>query len=46
MKALATLSNFLGCYDRWKEIVQKYQLSWYDNGNGGGLLFQRIEDFS
>ena len=36
MKALATLSKFLGCYDQWKKIVDKYQLRWSDSGNGGG----------
>jgi len=36
MKALATLSKFLGCYDRWKKIVEKFQLRWSDNGNGVG----------
>ena len=28
MKALATLSKYLGCYDLWKDIVQRYQLKW------------------
>jgi hypothetical protein len=28
MKALATLSKYLGCYDKWKNIVQRYQLKW------------------
>ena len=28
MKALATLSKFLGCYDLWKYIVHRYQLKW------------------
>jgi hypothetical protein len=35
MKALATLSKFLGCYDQWKKIVGNYQLRWSDNGSGG-----------
>jgi intergrase/recombinase len=28
MKALATFSKYLGCYDLWKDIVQRYQLKW------------------
>jgi Archaeal phage integrase len=28
MKALATLSKYTGCYDRWKYIIQCYQLKW------------------
>ena len=28
MKALATLSKYLGWYDLWKDIVQRYQLKW------------------
>jgi hypothetical protein len=47
MKALATLSKFLGCYDKWKEIVQNYQLKWSDSGNVAGFskgleIFQKI----
>jgi hypothetical protein len=28
MKALAALSKYLGCYDKWKNIIQCYQLKW------------------
>jgi Archaeal phage integrase len=28
MKALATLSKYLGYYDEWKNIIQRYQLKW------------------
>ncbi|MGI9012317.1 MAG: hypothetical protein ACR2F1_14190 [Nitrososphaeraceae archaeon] len=28
MKSLAILSKFLGCYDRWKQIKERYQLKW------------------
>ncbi|MFL6432524.1 MAG: hypothetical protein ACJ71O_02165, partial [Nitrososphaeraceae archaeon] len=28
MKALATLSKYLGCYDKWKDIKERYQLKW------------------
>jgi len=31
MKALASLSKYTGCYDTWKEIVQRYQLKWSDS---------------
>jgi intergrase/recombinase len=30
MKALATLSKYLGCYDKWKDIKERYQLKWSD----------------
>jgi hypothetical protein len=28
MKALASLSKHLGVYDRWKKIIEKYNLKW------------------
>jgi hypothetical protein len=28
MKALSSLSKYMGCYDSWKDIVQRYQLKW------------------
>jgi hypothetical protein len=28
MKALAALSKYVGCYDRWKNIIHCYQLKW------------------
>jgi intergrase/recombinase len=31
MKALASLSKFIGEYDGWKNIVQRYQLKWSDS---------------
>jgi hypothetical protein len=31
MKALASLSKFMGMYDTWKDIVQRYQLKWSDS---------------
>jgi len=33
MKSLAILSKFLGCYDRWKQIKERYQLKWTDNSS-------------
>ncbi len=44
MKALATFSKFLGCYDKWKKIVEKYQLRWAESGNGTGSA-QGLEVF-
>jgi hypothetical protein len=28
MKALAALSKYLGCYDKWNDIRERYQLKW------------------
>ena len=28
MKSLAVLSKFMGCYDKWKDIKERYQLKW------------------
>ena len=28
MKALAALSKYVGCHDRWKRIIERYQLKW------------------
>jgi len=45
MKALSTLSKFLGCYDEWKKIVEKYQLHWSNNGIGAGGFSKGLEIF-
>ncbi|MDN5846315.1 MAG: hypothetical protein L0H53_08590 [Candidatus Nitrosocosmicus sp.] len=34
MKALASLSKFMGVHDVWKDIVQRYQLKWSDSNKG------------
>jgi hypothetical protein len=36
MRALSSLSKFLGCYDEWMRTVKKYQLKW-KNGNYNSL---------
>jgi len=41
MKALSVLSKFMGCYDIWKEIKERYQLKWSD-GNNSLHVFQTI----
>jgi intergrase/recombinase len=28
MKALSSLSKFVGCYERWRNIINNYQLKW------------------
>ena len=28
MKSISSLSKYLGCYDIWKQIIEKYQLKW------------------
>ena len=33
MKSLATLSKYLGCYDQWRKIIQRYQLKWSNEDN-------------
>ena len=32
MKSLANLSKFIGKYDRWLEVIKKYQLKWSNGG--------------
>jgi hypothetical protein len=32
MRALAALSKFIGHYDIWKEIIERYQLTWSIKG--------------
>ena len=40
MKSLASLSKYLGCYDKWTSIRHNYQLKW---SNGDSLdLFSKI----
>jgi hypothetical protein len=41
MKSLASLSEFMGCYDKRKDIKEKYQLKW-SNGNNSLEVFQTI----
>ena len=31
MKSLAAFSKYLGCYDRWNDIRERYQLKWSNN---------------
>src|SRR5690606_26913833 len=45
MKSLATLSKFLGYYDKWKKIVENYQLKWSSNGKGVGVSSKELELF-
>lgn len=33
MKSLSNLSKFIGCYDKWKEIKERYQLTWTDDNS-------------
>jgi hypothetical protein len=43
MKGLASLSRFLGCYDTWLQIRQRYNLKW-STGNENLAAFQRFFD--
>ncbi len=43
MKALASLSKYLGYYDEWKKIIQRYQLKWSDS-NRSLQVFKDIFD--
>ena len=45
MKALASLSRFLGSYDVWLQIRQRYNLHW-STGNENLSTFQRFFDDS
>ena len=33
MKSLAILSKFMGCYDKWKDIKDRYQLKWSNDNS-------------
>ena len=37
MKALASLSKYTGCYDRWKDIINRYQLKWSNEDTVGAF---------
>src|SRR3954470_6563341 len=43
MKALASLSKFLGKYDLWLDIVKKYHLKWAES-NKSVKVFKSIFD--
>jgi hypothetical protein len=44
MKSLSVLSKFMGCYDNWKNIKDRYQLKW-SNGNNSLEVFQTIVNY-
>ena len=44
MKALASLSKFLGRYDQWLEIVNRHQLKWSSAANNSMKTFKSIFD--
>lgn len=44
MKALASLSKFLGRYDKWLEIIKRYQLKWSSASNSSMKTFKSIFD--
>jgi hypothetical protein len=33
MKSLSILSKFMGCYDKWKDIKDRYQLKWSNDNS-------------
>jgi intergrase/recombinase len=43
MKALTSLSKYLGIYDRWKDIVTKFNLKWSSGFNGIEVFKKIIE---
>jgi integrase-like protein len=45
MKSLASLSKYLGCYDKWKLIRERYQLRW-SNGDAFNYFNGIIDDRS
>ena len=42
MKALAALSKYLGCYDLWKDIIERYSLKW--SNEDAIQVFQNMTD--
>ena len=48
MQSLATLSKYLGCYDKWKLIRERYQLKWstYDNLHVFNNMFNSNQTYS
>jgi hypothetical protein len=44
MKALASLSKYLGCYDVWKNIIERYQLKW--SNEDAVQIFQNITNLN
>ncbi len=43
MKALACLSKYSGCYDKWKAMKERYALKWSNGGDEAALTaFERI----
>ncbi len=48
MKALAALSKYTGCYDRWKDIINRYQLKWSaeDTGTFNDVMINNEQNYS
>ncbi len=44
MKALASLSKFLGRYDDWLDIIKRHQLKWSSAANNSMKVFKSIFD--
>lgn len=42
MRALSTLSKYVGCYDEWMKIVKKYQLKWKNENYNSLSTFKNI----
>jgi intergrase/recombinase len=42
MRALSTLSKYMGCYDEWMKIVKKYQLKWKNENYNSLNTFKNI----
>jgi len=40
MKSLSSLSKYLGVYDKWLDLIKRYQLKWPKKG--GYDVFQKI----
>ncbi|HET6589673.1 MAG TPA: integrase [Candidatus Nitrosocosmicus sp.] len=42
MRALSTLSKYIGCYEEWMKIVKKYQLKWKNENYNSLNTFKNI----
>ena len=40
MKSLASLSKYLGIYDKWQDIKKRYQLKWSEQGANRRFIWQ------
>jgi intergrase/recombinase len=46
MKALSSMSNFLGIHDNWKKLIERHDLKWTNNQASNNVFFKIFDNSS